>query len=339
LFKIGNISIKNKALLAPMAGISNPTYFRICEEFGLGYAVTELISSEAIVRDNKKTFDMLNGIDKLDIPFGIQIFGSNPEVMGKAASVLEERYKPSFIDINMGCPVPKVVKSGAGSYLMRDKKLVFDIVSSVVRSVSIPVTVKIRSGWDSNSINAKEIAIECEKAGASAIAVHARTRSQGYSGEADWKVIKEVKKSVSVPVIGNGDVKSLFDAERMISETGCDAVMIGRAALGNPWIIEECNEYLNSGNILSKPTFIDKVNMIKKHYELLKEFNGEKSALLEIRSHALWYLKGIPGIKSYKNLIVISKTEKEFLSVLDDILLTINDKNDKLYAEIDETGV
>ena len=339
MFKIGNSFVKNKVFLAPMAGISNPAYFTICEEFGLPLAITELISSEAIVRNNKKTFDMLNGIEKLSIPFGIQIFGSDSKVMGKAASVLEKRYNPDFIDINMGCPVPKVIKSGAGSALLLDIDKVFSIVSSVVNSVSVPVTVKIRTGWDSSKINAKEVAIMCEKAGASAIAVHARTRSQGYSGFADWSVIKEVKESVSIPVIGNGDIKNCYDAERMISETGCDAVMIGRAALGNPWIIKECNNYLNKGNVLNKPTFIDKINMIKKHYKLLKEYNGEKSALLEIRSHALWYLKGIPGIKTYKNLIVCAKTESEFLNVLEDILLTINDKNDKLYAEIDETGV
>ena len=339
MFKIGNVSIKDKAFLAPMAGISNPAYFTVCEEFELCLAITELISSEAIVRNNKKTFDMLKGIEKLIIPFGVQIFGSDPEVMGKAASILEKKYKPAFIDINMGCPVPKVIKSGAGSALLLDIDKVFSIVSSVVNSVNIPVTVKIRSGWDSNSINAKEVATMCEKAGASAIAVHARTRSQGYSGTSDWSVIKEVKESVSIPVIGNGDIKSCYDAEKMISETGCDAVMIGRAALGNPWIIKECNEYLDNGTIIDKPTFVQKINMIKEHYKLLKEYNGEKRALLEIRSHALWYLKGIPGIKSYKNLIVSAKTESKFLKVLEDILLTINDKNDKLYAEIDEAGV
>ncbi len=328
MFKIGNISIKNKVFLAPMAGISNPTYFRICEEFGLGYAVTELISSEAIVRDNKKTFDMLKGIDKLNIPFGIQIFGSNPEVMGKAASVLEERYKPSFIDINMGCPVPKVIKSGAGSYLMRDKKLVFDIVSSVVRSISIPVTVKIRSGWDSNSINAKEIAIECEKAGASAIAVHARTRSQGYSGEADWKVIKEVKKSVSVPVIGNGDVKSLFDAERMISETGCDAVMIGRGVLGNPWLIKNSINYL-SGKELIDVSVEDKIDMCLKHLDLLKDLKNEKIACLEIRNHIAWYLRNVPGGKEIKNKIFKETNINAIIDILNEYKSTILDMEEE----------
>ena len=333
MFKIGDIEIKNKVILAPMAGVSNPAYMKICEEFGVGYCVTELISSEAIVRNNKKTFDMLKGIEDISVPVGIQLFGSDPLTMGNAAKKICESYKIDFIDINLGCPVPKVaVKNGAGSALMKDPDKVRDIVSSVVSSVSVPVTVKIRSGWDNNSINAVEIAKVCEEAGASLIAVHARTRSQGYSGKADWNIIKEVKQSVSIPVIGNGDIKSCYDAKRMIDETGCDGVMIGRALLGNPWLISECNEYLDKDIIVDKPSDKDKINMIKKHYELLKEYGSEKSALLEIRSHALWYLKGISGMKEYKNLIVTCKTEKEFFNILDNILLTIRDKSDKLYA-------
>lgn len=337
--KIGNLEIKNRIVLAPMAGVSTPAYMKICEEFGVGYVVTELISSEAIVRNNKKTFDMFKGIDKLSIPVAIQIFGSNPIVMGKAAKIIEDRLHPAMIDINMGCPVPKVaIKNNAGSALMKNPDLVYEIVLSVVKSVSCPVTVKIRSGWDNNSINAKEIAILCEKAGASAIAVHARTRSQGYGGSANWDVIKDVKGALSIPVIGNGDIRSIYDVKKMISETGCDAVMIGRACLGNPWFIRECNCYLEKDVIIDNPSVTDRVFMIRKHYNLLKDYNGEKSALLEIRSHALWYLKGIPGVKAYKNMITSCKNERDFFRVLDDILLTINAKDDKLYAEIDETG-
>lgn len=323
MLKVGNVEINSKIVLAPMAGVSNPAYMRICEEMGAGYCVTELISAEAIVRNNKKTFDMLNGIEDITIPVGIQIFGSNPETMGKAAKILEDKYNIDFIDINLGCPVPKVaIKNGAGSALLKEPNIIKSIVSCVVNSVSIPVTVKIRSGWDNNSINAVEVAKVCEEAGASLIAIHPRTRSQGYTGSADWSIIKDVKKSISIPVIGNGDIKSCYDAKRVLEETGCDAVMIGRACLGNPWLIKECNEYL-SGTVIGKPSDIDKINMIKKHYLLLKGYGNEKSALLEIRSHALWYLKGIPGVKNYKNLIVSCKSEKEFFEILDNILLTI----------------
>ena len=340
MFRIGNVEINSNVILAPMAGVSNPSYIKICEKFDLGYAVTELISSEAIVRNNKKTFDMLNGIDDLNIPLAIQIFGSNPETMGKAAKIIENSFHPDMIDINMGCPVPKVaIKNGAGSALLKDLNKVRDIVLSVVNSVNIPVTVKIRKGWDANNIVAVEMAKICEEAGASAITIHGRTRSEFYSGNADWDIIKQVKEAVSIPVIGNGDVKSGYDARRMIDETGCDAVMIGRACLGNPWLIKECNSYLNDGIMTKGPNLEEKINMIKEHYYLLKKYNGEKSALLEIRSHALWYLKGVEGVKKYKSLITSSKTENEFLGVLNNILLTINNKNDKLYAEIDEAGV
>ena len=321
MLKIGNVQINNRIVLAPMAGVSNPAYFKICEEMGLGYAVTELISSEAIVRNNKKTFDMLNGFKDINIPIGIQIFGSNPVVMGKAAHILEDKFHPAVIDLNMGCPVPKVaIKANSGSALLKDLGKVRDLVSSVVNSVNIPVTVKIRSGWDKERINAVEVAKVCEEAGACAIAIHGRTRSQGYGGTADWDIIKSVKEAVAIPVIGNGDVKTVFDARKMLDYTGCDAVMIGRALLGNPWLIRECNEYLKNGNIIEGPSNADKINMIKKHYELLKKYNGEKLALLEIRSHALWYLRGLDDSKKYKSMITAAKTENELFDILNLVL-------------------
>lgn len=263
-WKIGNIEIKNQVGLAPMAGISNPAFMRIVSELGCGFAVTELISSEAIVRGNKKTFEMLNGIDSLSFPVGIQLFGGDPSVMARAAKIVTDLYKNVFIDINMGCPVPKVaVRAQAGSYLLKNPDLVYSIVSSVVNAVDVPVTVKIRSGWDSNSINAVEIAKTIEKAGASAICVHPRTRSQGYSGKADWSVIKAVKDSVLIPVIGNGDIKTYLDAKRMLDETLCDAVMIGRGVLGNPWLIENSVNYLEGRDIVLVSD-IDKIDMEKK---------------------------------------------------------------------------
>lgn len=317
MFKIGNVEIKNNVVLAPMAGISNPSYIKICEEMGLGYAITELISAEAVFRNNKKTMDMLNGFDTLNIPVAIQIFGSNPEVMGDAARRIVDNYHPKIIDINMGCPVPKVaVKSEAGAALMKDLDKVYDIVKTVVDSVDVPVTVKIRSGWDNNSINAVEVAKVCEKAGASAISIHGRTRSQGYSGTVDLDIIKSVKESVSIPVIGNGDVRDAESASKMIMYTGCDAVMIGRAALGNPWIIRDIVNYFDDGNYLDKPSYEERINMCLKHLDYLLKFKCEKVAVLEMRSHISWYLKGMAGIMEVKNEIFKTKSAEEVKKIL-----------------------
>ena len=262
-WKIGDIEIKNQVVLAPMAGISDPAYIKICEDMGVGLAFTELISAEAIVRNNQKTFDMLKGINELSVPTGIQLFGSSASTMAKAAKVLTDLYEVKLIDINMGCPVPKVaLRSGAGSALLKDPDKVYDIVKKVVDSVDVPVTVKIRSGWDEQTINAIQIAKKIELAGASAITVHARTRSQGYSGLANWDIIRAVKDVVSIPVIGNGDIRSCYDAKRMIDETGCDAIMIGRGLLGNPWLIKECVDYLENAILPKKIDVLTRIDMI-----------------------------------------------------------------------------
>ena len=320
MWKIGNIEIKNRVALAPMAGISNPAYMKIAEEMGCGWAITELISAEAIVRDNQKTFDMLNGFENLSMPVSIQLFGSNPDSIAKAAQIITKKYPKALIDINMGCPVPKVaISANAGSGLLKDPAKVYEIVKATVNAVKTPVTVKIRSGWDNSTINAKEIAKLCEKAGAKAITIHARTRAQGYSGHADWNIIKEVKQSVKIPVIGNGDIKTPIDAKKMLDMTKCDAVMIGRSALGNPWIIKNTIHYLKTNELLPKVNIQEKIKMIKKHFNYLLKIKPEKTALLEMRTNTCYYLKGIPNTSNIKKELFKTNTKEEFIKVIDQI--------------------
>ena len=255
-WKIGNVEIKNQVILAPMAGICNSSFRRICKEMGAGLVVAEMVSDKAIEYNNQKTINMLY-MENEERPISQQIFGSDPETMASAAKYIYETMKPDIIDINMGCPVPKVAeRANAGSALLKDKEKIKQIVTSVVKAVPIPVTVKIRSGYDKNE--AAQIAKIIESSGAKAITIHPRTKKQGFSGSADWNIIKEVKDSVKIPVIGNGDIKSCFDAKKMLEETGCDAVMIGRATLGNPWLIKETVAYLEDGTILPKVTLKEK---------------------------------------------------------------------------------
>ena len=304
-----------------MAGVSNYAFMKICEEMGVGYVVTELLSAEAIVRDNKKTLEMLRGIDKLNIPVGIQLFGSNASSLSKAAKIIEELYPNALIDINMGCPVPKVaVKSQAGSFLLKNPAKVYEIVSEVVKTVSIPVTVKIRSGWDENSINAIEIAKLCEKAGASLITVHGRTRSQGYSGKCNLDVIRDIKKNVGIPVIGNGDIIDIESAKKMFDYTKCDAIMIGRGVLGNPWLIRELVEYFEKGIMVDKPSAEEKINMCFNHLERLLEVKPERVAILEMRSFVAWYIKGLPNAVAFKNELFKVKTKENLVNLLNNYL-------------------
>ena len=320
MFKIGNVEIKNNVVLAPMAGISNSAYRTIIKEMGAGLIVAEMVSDKAIMYGSKKTVDMLYMTD-FERPISQQIFGSDKESFIIAAKYIYENMKPDIIDINMGCPVPKVaISSQAGSALLKDPDKVYEIVKSVVEAVPIPVTVKIRSGWDEKNINAVEIAKVIEKAGASAITVHPRTRKQGYSGKADWNIIKEVKQSVNIPVIGNGDITSCYDAKRMLDETSCDAIMIGRGVLGNPWLIKECVNYLEKGLEPKEINIEEKINMIKRHLNLLIETKPYKVAILEIRSHAAWYLKGLPNTKELKEEIYKTSTKEELCNLLDNYL-------------------
>ena len=323
-FKIKDVLIPNRLVLAPMAGISNTSFRKIVKLMGAGLIYAEMVSSNALVYGNQKTLELLKMSDE-ERPIAEQIFGSDVSTFVASAKIVEEHMHPDIIDINMGCPVPKVaLKAQAGSALLKNPKKIGEIVASVVAAVSVPVTVKIRSGWNEEHINACEVAKICEQAGASAIAIHARTRHQGYSGLADWNIIKQVKESVSIPVIGNGDVTSKEKALEMLEFTGCDAVMIGRAAIGNPWIFKECQEYIENGKVIPKPTNKEKLDMIRYHYNLLKEDKNPKLALLEIRTHALAYLKGMPESKIYKDLICKTKTEAEFLQVLNEYETYLN---------------
>lgn len=315
-WKIGNVEIKNQVVLAPMAGITSTTFRKICHDMGVGLVVGEMVSDKALLFESKKTYDLLK-MNEGERPISQQIFGGDPNTMGEAAKVIENIMHPDIIDINMGCPVPKVaVKNNAGSSLLKDSERVRKVVEAVVKSVSVPVTVKIRSGWDENNINAVEIARICEEAGASAIFVHGRTRKQGYSGHADWSIIKKVKEAVSIPVIGNGDIKSCFDAKRMLEETNCDAVMIGRGVLGNPWLIKECVEYLENNVLPKAVTINEKILMMKRLINDLCDEKGEKIGVLELRTQLMYFFKGIPNTKDIKLKICRAETKEELLEIV-----------------------
>ena len=320
MWKIGNIEIKNQVVLAPMAGISNTSYRTIIKEMGAGLIYAEMVSDKAIMFDNDRTIELLK-MRESERPIAQQIFGSDEDSFVIAAKKIVELMHPDILDINMGCPVPKIaLKSQAGASLLKDPDKIEKIVRSVVNAVNIPVTVKIRSGWDSNTINCVEVAKRIENAGASAITLHAKTRAQGYSGSADWSLIKKVKEAVSIPVIGNGDIKTCYDAKKMLEETGCDAVMIGRGVLGNPWLIKECVDYLEDGTLPQRVSAKEKMQMLKRHFELLCKDKGEKLALLEIRTHALWYIKGLPGSASIKNQICQTKNSTELFNILNNYI-------------------
>lgn len=315
--KIGNIDLEGQVILAPMAGVCNSAFRKICKEMGCSLVCAEMVSDKGMIYNSKKTKEMLY-FEEMERPISQQIFGSDKETFTKAAIEVYEIMHPDIIDINMGCPVPKVaVKSQAGSALLKNPALIYEIVSSVVKSVPIPVTVKIRSGWDFNSINAVEVAKICEKAGAKAITVHPRTRSQLYSGKADLEIIKQVKESVNIPVIGNGDIKDIESAKHMLEYTKCDAIMIGRGVLGNPWLIKEIDTYLKKGEIIDKPTYEDRINMCYKHLNYLLKIKPERVAVLEMRSHIAWYIKGIPNYKEISNLCFKAKTKEEITEILD----------------------
>ena len=313
---IGAVTIENPVILGPMAGVTDLPFRVLCHEHGAGLVCTEMVSAKAILYHNRNTEDLMR-TDEREHPVSLQLFGSNPEDVSEAAAMIEDRPFEIF-DFNMGCPVPKVVNNGEGSALMKKPELAGRIISAVVKKVKKPVTVKIRTGFDKEHINAVEVAKILEDAGASAIAVHGRTRSQFYSGEADWNVIRQVKEAVSIPVIGNGDIRSPEDAEKMIRETGADGVMIARAAEGNPWIFSRTSAWLASGKKLPGPTVKELQDTILRHAAMMIECKGERIAVREMRKHVSWYTAGYPDSAALRRKINTAENFSEMQEMLGD---------------------
>ncbi|MEK6645849.1 MAG: tRNA dihydrouridine synthase DusB [Candidatus Firestonebacteria bacterium] len=296
-----------------MAGVTDIAFRSICKKMGASFVFTEMVSAAGVIRQNKKTLKLIQ-ITEEERPVGIQIFGNVPNIMAEAVSIIGEN--ADIIDINFGCPAKNIVRNNGGASLLKEPQLIGEIVKAVVQTAKVPVTAKIRIGWDDNAINAIEISKIIEDAGAKAITVHARTYSQGFSGKADWNVIKNVKSNVKIPVIGNGDIKTPEDAKRILEETGCDGIMIGRASLGNPWIFKRIIEYLKTGEILQEPTLTEIAEMIIEHFNYFVKIKGELVATREIRKHIGWYVKGIPGASELRQKVNVSKTKEETIDVL-----------------------
>lgn len=327
MFKIGDVEIENRVVLAPMAGVCNAAFRLTVKEFGAGLVCAEMISDKALLFGNEKTMKMLY-IDENERPLSLQISGGEKDSLVEAAKYVDRNTTADIIDINMGCPVSKIIRCEAGARWLLDPNKIYDMVSAVVESVSKPVTVKMRIGWDSAHIYAVENAKMAEKAGAAAISMHGRTREQMYEGVADWDIIRQVKRAVDIPVIGNGDVTSPELAEKMLEETGVDAVMIGREALGNPWMIYRTVHYLETGELPDEPEMAEKMEVMKLHMDRLIHLKGEKIAVMEMRKHASWYLKGIKGNGNMRKLINQSETRDELAGIIDGFI-EAHDENKK----------
>ena len=312
--KIGELNIEGAAALAPMAGVADKAFRELSRNFGCAYCVGEMVSAKGISYHSRKSAELMD-ISEGERPSGVQLFGCEPDTMAFAAE-FSLKYNPDFIDINMGCPVPKVNSIGCGCQLMQNPDLCYDIVKAVSSAVDLPVTVKIRKGVDEEHITAVEVAKAVESAGAKAIAIHGRTRAQMYKPSADWSIIKEVKNAVGIPVIGNGDIVTAQDAAKMLEETGCDMVIVGRGAMGNPWIFREINAYINEGRIIPPPSLFEKLDIMRRHIEKLCKYKGEDVGMREARKHVAWYIKGLKGSASFRNEAGRLKTLEEFYGLI-----------------------
>lgn len=315
--KIGNVTLKNNVILAPMAGVTDLPFRLLCKEQGVGLSCMEMVSAKAIYYNNKNTEELME-IHPDERPVSLQLFGSDPDIISEMAKRIEE--KPfAILDINMGCPVPKVVNNGEGSALMKNPKLVEEILTKLVKAVNKPVTVKIRKGFDETNINAVEIARIAEGCGVAAVAVHGRTREQYYSGRADWDIIAAVKDAVKIPVIGNGDVVDAVSAKKLAEQTGCDGIMVGRAAQGNPWIFHEITAYLETGTIPPRPTMEEVKETVIRHAKLQLEFKGEYTGVREMRKHLSWYTTGYPNSARFRQMINTMESMDELLESVEQI--------------------
>lgn len=326
MLKIGDITMKNPVVLAPMAGVCNSAFRLTVKEFGAGLVCAEMVSDKGIVYKNEKTMNMLY-IDEREKPLSLQIFGGEKETLVQAAQFVDQNTNADIIDINMGCPVPKITKCDAGAKWLLDPDKIYEMVSAVVGSVEKPVTVKMRMGWDDHHIFAVKNAQAIERAGAKAVSLHGRTRVQMYEGKANWDIIREVKQSVNIPVIGNGDVQTPHDAKRMLEETGCDGVMIGRAALGNPWMIYRTVQYLETGKLSGEPSVREKIDVCLLHLDRLIALKNENIAVREMRKHAAWYLKGISGNAKARNAINECNTRNDLASLLNELVIEAEERN------------